>query len=332
MPLVLEDPLNSLRISTKFSNDLLKKLFDLLEKTMRMKNIILAILLFCVASCNTKENKVEPKVTFLDNIELIEIYENDQADRQIDAIDWSIVSKNDSLREVRIYQLLDSNYVRTSKDYHNAAMIFQHGGDSTAYGMAVKLMRKSIELDTTVNKWLLAAATDRYLLSKNESQIYGTQYQRFSPDEPWVLGKMDTTKISDSERIEYGVETLAQQREKVKKMNQKKLSNLVNNRKTIDEIIELIISNINLDSEFDLSESGINAYGYHLIRNGKTKQALKIFKLNTELFPNSYNTHDSYGECLLLQGNIEEGIIAYKKSLEMNPENKIAEAIIAENK
>ena len=81
-----------------------------------------------------------------DNAELIEIYRNDQADRQTENIDWSVVSKRDSLRELRIYQLLDSNKVRTSKDYHNAAMIFQHGGDSTAFGMAVKLMRKSIEL------------------------------------------------------------------------------------------------------------------------------------------------------------------------------------------
>ena len=93
--------------------------------------------------------------------------------------------------------------------------------------MAVKLMRKSIELDSTANKWLLAAAIDRYLLSKDEPQIYGTQYKRFGDNEPWQLGKMDTTKISDAERIKYGVETLTQQREKVKRMNSKKLSELV---------------------------------------------------------------------------------------------------------
>ena len=291
-----------------------------------MKKIVLILLSLGIMAVAYSQNK--PK----DNQELIEIYKNDQTDRQTDNIDWNIVSKKDSLREVRIYELLDSNKIQTSLDYHNAAMIFQHGGDSTAYGMAVKLMRKSIELDSTANKWLLAAAIDRYLLSKDEPQIYGTQYQKFGEDEPWQLGKMDTTKISDAERIEYGVETLAQQRERVKQMNRRKLSELVNDGKTINEIIEFIKSeNIN-ETNFDLSESGINSFGYNLMGQGKTKEALKIFKLNTELYPNGFNTYDSYGECLLLLGKKEEGIRAYKKSLELNPKNKNAKIIIEQNK
>ena len=44
-------------------------------------------------------------------------------------------------------------------------MIFQHGADSSAFGMAVKHMRKAIKKDTTLNKWLLTAAIDRDLLS-----------------------------------------------------------------------------------------------------------------------------------------------------------------------
>jgi len=156
-----------------------------------------------------------------DNQELMEIYRNDQAERETGSFSWG----KDKLREVRVSQLLDSNKVRTSKDYHNAAMIFQHGNDSTAYGMAVKLMRKSIELDSTANKWLLAAAIDRYLLSKNEPQIYGTQYKQYGHGTPWVLGKIDSTKISDTERIEFGVETLAEQRENVKQMNREMKSN-----------------------------------------------------------------------------------------------------------
>lgn len=299
-----------------------------------MKNTFLIILVFVLVSCkmNKENKKVVSDQTPTDNLELINIYQNDQADRQTDNIDWSVVSKNDSLREVRIYQLLDSNKVKTSKDYHNAAMIFQHGEDSIAYGMAVKLMRKSIELDSTANKWLLAAAIDRYLLSKDEPQIYGTQYQKFGIDEPWQIGKMDTTKISDTERIEYGVETLAEQREKVKRMNKKKLSELLTQGKSTGDIIKIIKTEDKEDSEFDISESGINSFGYNILREGKNEEALKIFKLNTELYPNGFNTWDSYGECLLILGKKEEGIEAYKKSLELNPKNKNAETIITENK
>ena len=267
----------------------------------------------------------------MDNTELIELYKNDQLDRQTDTIDWSIVSKNDSLREIRIYQLLDSSKVRTSKDYHNAAMIFQHGRDSIAYGMAVKLMRKSIELDSTANKWLLAAAIDRNLLSRGKSQIYGTQYYR-KKGEPWELRDIDTTQISDAERIEYGVETLAEQKESVKRMNRKKISKLLSQGKSIDDVIKIIKSENKINPEFDISERGINRFGYNLLGQNRNEEALKIFKLNTELYPNGFNTWDSFGECLLIVGKKEEGIKAYKKSLELNPKNKNAETIINKNK
>lgn len=297
-----------------------------------MKKTIYLILVILILSCKN-ENKQEPKnkIVETDNSELIEIYQNDQNDRMTDDIDWFEVSKNDSLRRVRVHQLLDSGKVNTGMDYKNAAMVFQHGNDSTDYGLAVKLMKKAIERDTTINKWLFAAATDRYLLSKGEPQIYGTQYQKMG-DEPWKRGEIDTTKISDLERIEYGVETLAQQREKVKQMNKKKLSDLLAQGKSIDDMIEIIKSEDKNNSEYDISESGINSFGYNLMRQNKNEDALKVFKLNTELYPNAFNTWDSLGECLLILDKKEEGIKAYKKSLELNPENQNAKTIIEENK
>ncbi|PHS08379.1 MAG: tetratricopeptide repeat protein [Kordia sp.] len=299
-----------------------------------MKKIFLIILIFGLTSCkmNKENSKTVIEEPIEDNIELIEIYRNDQADRQTDNIDWSVVSKRDSLREVRIYQLLDSNRVRTSKDYHNAAMIFQHGGNSTAYGMAVKLMRKSIELDSTANKWLLAAAIDRCLLSNDEPQIYGTQYQKFGKDEPWELGEIDTTKISDTERIEYGVETLAEQREKVRQMNRKKISDLLSEGKTVNEIIMFIKKEDIKESKYDLSESEINSFGYSIMSQGNDHEALTIFKLNTELYPKGFNTYDSYGECLLNIGDKENAIKAYEKSLELNPNNNNAENMLSDIK
>ncbi len=302
-------------------------------KIVQMKKSILLLLTLVAISCKEKQDKTNSKLEepISDNIELIEIYENDQSDRQTDNIDWNIVSKRDSLREKRVYELLDSSKVRTSKDYQNAAMVFQHGGDSIAYGMAVKLMRKSIELDSTANKWLLAAAIDRDLLSRNKPQIYGTQYHKMGHDAPWTLGEIDTTKVTDEERIKYGVETLAQQREKVKNMNRKKLSELRANGKTIDQIIKLIGEENKTDSKYDLSENGLNSFGYSLLSEGENQDALKIFKLNTELYPLAFNTYDSYGECLLILGEMEKGIEAYKKSLELNPDNENAKTIISQN-
>lgn len=300
-----------------------------------MKKLILLISIL-VVSCNdtnkTKdiaETKIKTETEITNNAELQAMYKADQSDRRSNNIDWSIVAKRDSLRQARIWELLDSNKVRTSEDYHNTAMIFQHGSDTVASAMAVKMMKKAIELDPTRNKWLLAAAIDRHLMRKGEPQIYGTQYVRKNGS-PWELYKIDTTRITDKERIEFGVETLAEQREKVKRLNKKDLSELVDQGKSINEIIEFIKKEEIENSKYDLSENSLNNFGYQLMAQNNNQGALKIFKLNTELYPNAYNTYDSYGECLLKLGRKKEAIEAYEKSLELNINNDNATRVLSE--
>lgn len=179
-----------------------------------MNRIGLIFLVLAMVSCRTSKLNVKNEVV-VSNEELKAIYEADQGDRQTADIDWSLVSKRDKERQKRVYEILDSDLVKTSEDYYHAAMVFQHGGDTTSSGMAVKLMRKAIELDSNRSKWLLAAAIDRDLMRKGKPQIYGTQYRKMGADAPWELYKIDTTQVTDSERREYGVETLAQQREKL---------------------------------------------------------------------------------------------------------------------
>ncbi|WP_264792699.1 tetratricopeptide repeat protein [Aureispira anguillae] len=285
-----------------------------------MKNPFIILLTISLFSCQELPESSESK-NFTSNLELEELYKSDQADRQTANIDWAIVSKRDKQREARVYELLDSNKVITSEDFANAAMIFQHGSDTIASGMAVKLMQKAVDLDSTRSKWLLAAAIDRDLMRRGKPQIYGTQYTRKGEGELWQIHDLDTTKISDKKRREYGVETLSEQKEKLRMMNKKKLSALLESGKSIDAIIEFIKASDLINSAYDVSERGINSFGYQLLGSNKNKAALKIFKLNTELYPEGFNTYDSYGECLLKMGKIDEGIKAYKKSLELNPNN-----------
>jgi len=82
-------------------------------------------------------------------------------------------------------------------------------------------MKRAIELDNKISKWLLAAAIDRDLLRRNKPQIYGTQYRKLN-GKPWEIYNLDTTKITDKQRKAYGVKTLAEQKEKLKKLNQEK--------------------------------------------------------------------------------------------------------------
>jgi tetratricopeptide (TPR) repeat protein len=75
------------------------------------------------------------------------------------------------------------------------------------------------------------------------------------------------------------------------------------------------------DEMYEVSEREINSIGYDLLQNGKTKDAIAIFKMNIGQFPDSWNAYDSYGEALMEDGNKEAAIVNYKKSVAMNPGN-----------
>jgi hypothetical protein len=75
-----------------------------------------------------------------------------------------------------------------------------------------------------------------------------------------------------------------------------------------------------LDPELVLfPEANLNFIGYGLLRNNNMEDALKIFRLNTEAYPNSANTWDSLAETLEAMGRTEESISCTKKALEKLP-------------
>ncbi len=96
-----------------------------------------------------------------------------------------------------------------------------------------------------------------------------------------------------------------------------------------DEGIETAVENYKeLKKEspdlFDFSESQLNTLGYNLLRNNRIDEAIEIFKLNIEAYPQSANVYDSMGEAYMEKGMNDKAIEFYKKSLELNPGNKNA--------
>jgi tetratricopeptide (TPR) repeat protein len=75
-------------------------------------------------------------------------------------------------------------------------------------------------------------------------------------------------------------------------------------------------------SEYIFSERGMNALGYKLLGNNKTSEAIEIFKLNVEAYPESWNVYDSMGEAYMKNGDKKLAKRNYKKSLKLNPENE----------
>src|SRR5690349_2276950 len=73
---------------------------------------------------------------------------------------------------------------------------------------------------------------------------------------------------------------------------------------------------------YDFSEGELNQLGYRLLRNaGKPKEAIEIFKLNVEAYPQGFNAYDSLAEAYLAANERELAIQNYKKSLALNPNN-----------
>lgn len=70
-----------------------------------------------------------------------------------------------------------------------------------------------------------------------------------------------------------------------------------------------------------VSEPRLNTLGYTLMRQKKLPEAIAIFKVNVDLYPNSWNVYDSLGEAYMTNGDKELAITNYKKSLELNPKN-----------
>ena len=77
--------------------------------------------------------------------------------------------------------------------------------------------------------------------------------------------------------------------------------------------------------KYFFGETEFNRMGYRLMGQGKTKEAIEIFKLNAEAYPDSWNVYDSLAEAYMNDGQTDLAIMHYKKSLELNPENRNAE-------
>jgi len=76
------------------------------------------------------------------------------------------------------------------------------------------------------------------------------------------------------------------------------------------------------------AEARLNQLGYQSLQGGKTADALDLFRLAVDIYPNSSNVYDSYGEALLAAGDTTQAIANYKRSLELNPNNTNATQVL----
>jgi hypothetical protein len=73
---------------------------------------------------------------------------------------------------------------------------------------------------------------------------------------------------------------------------------------------------------YDFGEHDLIALGFRLINMHKYDEAIAVLGRSVEEYPASYNTYDSLAKAYMDNGNTELAIQNYKKSLELNPNNK----------
>lgn len=76
-----------------------------------------------------------------------------------------------------------------------------------------------------------------------------------------------------------------------------------------------------LHPEDRLPEAFVNSLGYRMVAAQKPDDAIAIFTLNTELYPDSWNVYDSLGEAYVDTKQYGLAVVNYRRSLALNPKN-----------
>ena len=70
-----------------------------------------------------------------------------------------------------------------------------------------------------------------------------------------------------------------------------------------------------------LNERAINSFGYQCMRQLENLQMAEVvFRTNTELYPTSANTYDSYAESLVANGKLAEAVVQYERAIALGVE------------
>lgn len=93
----------------------------------------------------------------------------------------------------------------------------------------------------------------------------------------------------------------------------------------VKEHFGTLTSNFHPDDPKDLI---LNQIGYNLLFDGKVEEAIEVFTLNTELFPDIANCYDSLGEAYLKKGDRAKALELYKKALSINPDIPSAQKMV----
>jgi tetratricopeptide (TPR) repeat protein len=79
------------------------------------------------------------------------------------------------------------------------------------------------------------------------------------------------------------------------------------------------------DVEYSFKESEFLRVGYEFLRTGKTMDAIEVFKMTSEVFPDSFNTYMSLGRAYRAIGNHDQDRKSVEKAFELENNKHLSE-------
>jgi len=230
------------------------------------------------------------------------------------------------------------DYIRKSGDFQIVTNFYQSEvkeGEETDCVRYDNLLQQLPELEVTIDDFAQALATT------HQEGKYPTQYTNiFDPDklEMHLYRFHDFSNyitLDFKEELKSGRHVI-----KMKELFPKlyaydyfvylqsktlsvKLQNIIDNDglETAMEAYPELKEQHKIVYSYPVIEAEINELGYTYLANKKIDEAIFIFKINVEYFPENWNCYDSLGEAYVNAEKLELAIINYEKSIELNPDN-----------
>ena len=101
-------------------------------------------------------------------------------------------------------------------------------------------------------------------------------------------------------------------------------------RRGFDDATKVYAAMQKEDHNFKLGEQEVDSWAHDLLSKGHLPQALALFRLNLQNYPESSGVYDSLGDAYIKAGQKQLAIDIYKKALEKNPDNNPAKQRLKE--
>ena len=154
-----------------------------------------------------------------DNSELQRLFEADQNARRDPDMGWDEIDELDEKHRTKVMSMMSEGKIKTGLDYFHAAVILQHGESVEDIRLAHSFATISANLGYERAAWMQAASWDRLLMYFDQPQWYGTQFV-VNDEGVWHLYEVQPDAVTDAQRAEWRVPSLAESKANADKRNQ----------------------------------------------------------------------------------------------------------------